>query len=57
MAEKEEPFDTWRYRAYRKDDGTMGISSKVFRSDSIPPGWVDSPAKCKLKGAKEADES
>lgn len=52
MAKKEEPYDTWRYR--RTASGK--ISAQIFRSDSIPPGWVDSPAKCKEKAGKKAPE-
>lgn len=39
---------TWMYRRTAKGD----VSEKVFDSDSIPPGWVDSPAKCK-KGSQQ----
>lgn len=30
---------------YRLKDGK--VESRVFDSDAIPDGWVDSPAKCK----------
>lgn len=39
-------FPTWRYRM--ANNGKM--SSRIFDSDEIPPGWVDSPAKVKPLG-------
>jgi hypothetical protein len=33
----------WRYR--RTASGK--ISAQIFDSNNVPPGWVDSPAKCK----------
>lgn len=53
MAEKEEPYPTWRYRLTKNGE----ISSKIFMSNAIPPGYVDSPAKCKKKDAKPSQES
>jgi len=51
MAKKEEPYPCWRYRRTANDK----ISAKIFMSDDIPPGWVDSPAKVKLKGKQDVD--
>lgn len=54
MAEKTtEAVPTWMYR--RTASGK--VSSQLFQSDKIPPGWVDSPAKCVKKAAAERKES
>lgn len=39
----------WGYRYVNGE-----IEAKIFTS-TIPKGWVDSPAKCKGKGDKNAD--
>lgn len=36
---------------YRLKDGE--VEAKVFDSDNLPEGWVDSPAKCVEKPKKE----
>lgn len=48
----EEPYPCWRYRITKSGE----ISAKIFMSDAVPPGYVDSPAKCKKKGEKSPED-
>jgi len=50
-----ESYPTWRYRR----TATGKVSAQIFDSDDIPPGWVDSPAKCveKKKPAKKPEST
>lgn len=46
MNDEGEP--TWMFRK-----GPYGVESRIFDSNQIPPGWVDSPAKCEEESAPE----
>lgn len=47
---KKEPYPVWMYRLTKSGD----VSAKIFMSDAVPPGYVDSPAKC-VKKTKETE--